>query len=102
MVMGTIFGRSPNLALGVLTALFNVIILFHVGGFNPTAEQISSVNILFGSMIAFVANIPQTTIAAGIHAIRRLNDAAPAGKMPGTDIANQSVNGDHDIKVINT
>lgn len=66
-----ILGRSPNLILGAFTAIFNVVVLAHVGGFNPTPELIAAVNIAAGAIIAVVANTPSIQIAAGDAARER-------------------------------
>jgi len=68
-----IFGRSPNLVLGALTALFNVGVAFHVNGFAPDVEQIAVVNLALGSLVALVANSASTAIAAGAAATMRAN-----------------------------
>lgn len=65
-----IFNRSPNLLLGAVTAVFNVVVVFHILGFNPTPEQIATVNVAFGSIIALIANNAATAIAAGDAAHR--------------------------------
>jgi uncharacterized membrane protein YozB (DUF420 family) len=67
------FGRSPSLILGACTAIFNVIVAFHVAGFDPTVDQISIVNVAFGAIIALVSNSASTAIAAGEAAIKRRN-----------------------------
>ena len=66
-----IFGRSPNLVLGAFTALFNVVVLSHLGGFDPTPELIAAVNIAAGAIIALVANTASIQIAAGQAAAER-------------------------------
>ena len=68
---GLIFGRSPNLVLGFLTAVFNVAVLSHVGGFAPTPELIGAVNILLGALVALVANTAAIQVAAGNAAADR-------------------------------
>lgn len=62
---GLIFGRSPNLVLGALTAVFNVLVVAHIGGFNPTPETIAAVNVALGAIIALVANTSSIQVAAG-------------------------------------
>jgi uncharacterized membrane protein YozB (DUF420 family) len=56
-----------------LTAVFNVIVAFHVNGFDPTTDQIAVVNLAFGALIALISNSASTTIAAGEAAIKRRN-----------------------------
>jgi hypothetical protein len=68
-----IFGRSPNLILGALTAIFNVLTVFHVGGFDPTVEQISVVNVALGAIVALIANSDNIMVAAGKAAAIRQN-----------------------------
>jgi hypothetical protein len=94
-----IAGRSPNLILGFLTAAFNALVVFHVGGFAPTLEQITIVNVFLGALVALVANVPELAIHAGVAAITQMNRAAPGAATPGTDLANRAINGDG-IKVI--
>lgn len=60
-----IFGRSPNVTLALLGAAFNTVVAFHVGGFDPTVEQISTVNALLLSAVLFVANTDSIVRAAG-------------------------------------
>ncbi len=72
MNAGLVFGRSPNLVLGFLTAAWNVVVIAHVGGFNPTPELIAGVNILLGAFVALIANTASIQIAAA--------DAAKARK----------------------
>ena len=69
-----VLGRSPNLALGAITAIFNVVVAFHVLGFNPDVGQITTVNLAFGALIAFVANQDSITTAAGEAAKARINN----------------------------
>lgn len=66
-----VFGRSPNLILGAVTAIFNVIVVFHILGFNPDATQIAVTNVAFGAIIALIANTASIQVAAGIAASNR-------------------------------
>ena len=68
-----IFGRSPNLILGAVTAVFNVFVIYHVGGFTPTTDQISVTNVALGAIIALVANSDTITTAAAKAAANRKN-----------------------------
>ena len=68
-----IFGRSPNLILGAVTAVFNVVVVFHIGGFAPTIEQIATTNVAFGAIIAVIANTDTIAVAAGKAASIRKN-----------------------------
>lgn len=68
---GLIFGRSPNLVLGALTAVFNVFVVAHIGGFAPTPETIAAVNIALGAVIALIANNGNIQQAAGKAAAAR-------------------------------
>lgn len=68
---GLIFGRSPNLILGTFTALFNVVVIAHLGGFNPTPELIAAVNIAAGALVALIANTGSIQIASGVAAADR-------------------------------
>lgn len=68
-----VFGRSPNLILGAVTAIFNVVVAFRVLGFAPTVDQIAVVNIAFGAIIAAIANDAGTQIKAGVAAATRQN-----------------------------
>ena len=63
-----ILGRSPNLILGAFTALLNVAVLGHIGGFNPTPELVAALNIAAGTLITLVANSASLQIQAGIAA----------------------------------
>jgi hypothetical protein len=67
-----ILGRSPNLILGTFTALFNVVILAHIGGFAPDGELVAAVNIAAGALIALIANTASIQIEAGKAAASRL------------------------------
>lgn len=87
MTGGTIFGRSPNAALALTVAVFNALVVFQVGGFSPTAEQIAAANTFFAVLIAFIANVPELAVQAGAAAINRLNAANPTVNK-GTQLAN--------------
>jgi hypothetical protein len=91
---GTIFGRSPNLAFGLVTAIYNVAVVSHLFGYHPMLEEVGAVNIMLGAVIAFVANVPELAIHAGIQAILRMN-ASSLTSNPGTDTANAAINGDN-------
>lgn len=70
----TIFGRSPNLWLGAVLSIFNVAVVYQVGGFNPTIEQIGVTNIALGAIIALIANsdsVAKAVVAA--NAARKTN-----------------------------
>ena len=60
-----IFGRSPNLVLALLSAAFNILVSFEVGGFVPTPEQVAQVNVFLFALVAFIANSDTIVIAAG-------------------------------------
>lgn len=66
-----IFGRSPNLVLGALLAVYGVVGSFHVFGFAPTADQTGQVVIAFGAIVALIANTSAVQIAAGKAATAR-------------------------------
>lgn len=66
-----IFGRSPNIVLGFLTAMFNVAVVFHPLGFTPDGTQIAAVNTAFGALVMLVANTASIQIAAGKAAASR-------------------------------
>lgn len=68
-----IFGRSPNLVLGAGTAIFNTVVVFHIGGFDPTPDQVAVVNVMFGAIIALISNTSSVAIAAGRAAVARKN-----------------------------
>jgi hypothetical protein len=68
-----IFGRSPNLILGATTAVFNVVVAFHVAGFDPNIDQIAVVNVALGAIVALVANSDSIQVAAGKAAALRKN-----------------------------
>jgi hypothetical protein len=55
-----ILGRPVNMAVALIGGIFNVLIAFNVGGFNPTAVQIGVVNILILAVVGFVAWSPPT------------------------------------------
>jgi len=63
-----IFGRSPNLVLAAITAVFNVFVVFHIGGFNPTLDQVAVANALFAALVALIAGTDSFTRAAGVAA----------------------------------
>ena len=74
-----ILGRSPNLVLGAVTAVFNVVVVFHVLGFNPDVTQIATANLMFASVIALIANSGSINEAAGnASRTRRINGNLPA------------------------
>ena len=68
---GTVFGRSPNLVVGALSALYGVVSIFHVGGFTPTADQTNYVIIAIGALVGLIANTGSISIAAGQAAADR-------------------------------
>lgn len=74
MTGSLILGRSPNLVLGFLVALYNVVAIAHLGGFAPTPELTAAVNILLGAAVALIANTASIQVAAG--------DAAKARRTP--------------------
>lgn len=53
-----IFGRPTNLWLGAIIAVFNLFVLFHIGGFDPSSDQINGVNIALSAVIILIANTP--------------------------------------------
>lgn len=61
---GLVFGRSPNLVLGALTAIYNVFVIAHVPGVWDPAV-VAAVNIALGAVIALIANSPSIQVAAG-------------------------------------
>ena len=68
-----LLGRSPNLVLGALTAVFNIIVAIHLGGFNPDVSQIAVVNVGLGAIVALIANNDTVQIAAGRASAARKN-----------------------------
>ena len=66
-----IFGRSPNLMLAFLSAVFNGVVLFHINGFAPTPEQIGGVNAILFALVALIANTDSITKAAAEAAEKR-------------------------------
>lgn len=78
-----IFGRSPNLILGAVTAIFNVVVVFHVGGFDPDTNQIAVTNVAFGAIIALVANSNTISQAAGAAARIRSSNGTPPQERAG-------------------
>jgi hypothetical protein len=52
------------MVLGAVTAVFNVLVIGHVFGFNPTVELAAAINIAFGAIITLVANSDSTKINA--------------------------------------
>lgn len=75
-----ILGRHPNLWLGFLTAVWNVIVL--VGILTISAELSAGVNILLGSFILLLANTSSLTIDAGRAAIRKEAEAGNSTAAP--------------------
>lgn len=69
----TIFGRSPNLVLSLLSAVLNAAIVFHIAGFNPDAPQIATLNVLLFAIVAVISNTNSIAIAAGNEAAKRVN-----------------------------
>jgi len=63
---GLIFGRSPNLVLGFLLAVWNVIVLaLNSQGTELDATLVAAVNILIGAFVALIANSATIQVAAG-------------------------------------
>ncbi len=63
---GLILGRSPNLVLGFLLAVWNVIVLaLHSQGTDLDATLVAGVNILIGAFVALIANTSSIQVAAG-------------------------------------
>ena len=58
-----IFGRSPNLVLGAVTALINALQLLAV--IHLDANQIAGLNVLAGAVVALIANSNSIQSAAG-------------------------------------
>lgn len=74
-----IFGRHPNLWLGFVTALWNVIYIAKV--FDITPEVFGAVNIMLAAAIALIANTNSINIQAGRVALqqeRTNGNATPA------------------------
>lgn len=59
-----ILGRPVNSAVAVLGALFNLVVVFHLGNFNPDTIQIGAVNVVILVLMGFVAN-QDPTVKAG-------------------------------------
>jgi hypothetical protein len=73
-----IVGRSPNLIVGLLGGLFNVVVAFQVAGFSPSTEQIGVVNAFILALVAAIANTTNIQIAAGKAAAeRKANGGTP-------------------------
>ena len=64
-----ILGRSPNLWIGAITALYGLADGFHVAGFAPTDLQNGLFAVAVGAIVALVAN--STTIAQSFLAARQ-------------------------------
>ncbi len=61
---GLILGRSPNLILGALTAVFNVFVIAHIPYVWDPAV-VAAVNIAAGAVITLIANTGSIAVAAG-------------------------------------
>ena len=61
---GLILGRSPNLILGALTAVFNVFVIAHVPYIWDPAV-VAAINIAAGAVITLIANSATIQVAAG-------------------------------------
>jgi len=72
-----ILGRPVNQAVALAGAIFDVIAGFNIAGFNPTAVQIGSVNILILALMGFIAGKPPTLNPADTY-----NVVTPAGQPP--------------------
>lgn len=97
---GTIFGRSPNLVVGAVSAIYGVLSVFHIGGFTPTADQNGVVTIAIGAIVAVIAGNASVAIASGQAAVNRAASTvadvvtqpvtiAPAATPPPTITPNQ-------------
>ncbi len=59
-----ILGRSSHEWLAALTAIFNLIVVFHVAGFDPSTIQIAAVDSTLVVVVALLANDAVTTALA--------------------------------------
>ena len=66
-----ILGRPANLFLGAFTALFNVIVLAHIGGFDPSQDLIAAVNIAAGAIVALIAGSNTAALTIGNAQIKK-------------------------------
>lgn len=51
-----ILGRASHEWLAALTAIFNLVVVFHMAGFDPSTIQIAAVDSTLAVVIALVAN----------------------------------------------
>ena len=59
-----ILGRSPNLWIGAIVAIYGLADAFNVGGFNPTQVQNGVFAVAVGAIVALIAN--SASIAAAV------------------------------------
>ena len=62
-VTGEILGRSANLWVGAVAAIYNLFVVFHLGGFDPTGEQNGAVNVAILALVILLANSRDNAIA---------------------------------------
>jgi len=79
-----ILGRPAQLWAAVLGGLFNIAVVFNLGGFAPTEIQIGVVNTVILAALALIANTDALTISAGREALRRQIVSGNATAAPGT------------------
>ena len=71
-----ILGRSPNLWVGAILAIYGLADVFNIGGFAPTVQQNGVFAIAVGAVVALVAN--SASIAAAVAARAGLSEVATA------------------------
>ena len=70
-----ILGRSPNTWIGAILGLINVVVLFHLGNFAPSLEQLAGLNAFVGLAVGLIANNTASQVASANAAITR--DSVP-------------------------
>ncbi len=70
-VNGTIFGRAANLWVAAVGAIFNLLVVFQVGGFNPDSSQQATANLAIVALIALFANARENAVAEDIKDHKR-------------------------------
>jgi hypothetical protein len=78
-----ILGRSPNTWIGAVLGLINVVVLFHLGNFAPSLEQVAGLNAFVGLAVGLIANNTNSQVASANAAIAR-DSVPPSNGTPGS------------------
>lgn len=62
-MVGTIGGRPANLWVAAAAAIYNIAVVFHLFGFDPTVDQNATVNVAIIALVALFANAAGNEVA---------------------------------------